>query len=115
MAAVGFEVLKIAGTYTIAATAQSPTLGPFAGVLAVLVWIQLVTRWTLFCAAWMAEVSLEPSVPAPQIEPEIATDEQTPEIGPSPAAVGAGLIGAGVVAGAAVTAYAMHRRTPGDA
>jgi membrane protein len=115
MAAVGFEVLKIAGTYTIAATAKSPTLGPFAGVIAVLVWIQLVIRWTLFCAAWMAEVSLELSAPAPQIEPEIATDEQGPESGPSPAAVGAGLIGAGVVAGAAATAYAMHRRTSADA
>ena len=54
LAAVGFEVLKIVGTYTIAHTAQSPTAGPFAGVLAVLIWIQLVSRFLLFCCAWMA-------------------------------------------------------------
>ena len=41
-AAVGFEMLKIVGTYTVASTANSPTAGPFAGLLAVLIWIQLV-------------------------------------------------------------------------
>ena len=54
LAAVGFEVLKIIGTVTIAKTAHSPTAGPFAGLLAVLIWIQLVARFMLFCAAWTA-------------------------------------------------------------
>ena len=44
LAAVGFEILKIVGTFTIAHTAGSPTAGPFAGIIAVLVWIQLVAR-----------------------------------------------------------------------
>jgi membrane protein len=51
LAAVGFEVLKVLGTYTIAKSAQSPTAGPFAGLLAVLIWIQLVARFMLFSAA----------------------------------------------------------------
>jgi membrane protein len=54
LAAVGLEVLKVVGTYTIAKTAHSPTAGPFAGIVAVLIWIQLVARYLLFCAAWIA-------------------------------------------------------------
>ena len=54
LAAVGLEVLKVIGTYTIAKTSHSPTAGPFAGIVAVLIWIQLVARYMLFCAAWIA-------------------------------------------------------------
>ena len=54
LAAVGFEILKIVGSYTIAHTANSPTAGPFAGVIAILIWIQLVARWLLFACAWTA-------------------------------------------------------------
>jgi membrane protein len=57
LAAIGVEVLKVVGTYTIAATSHSPTAGPFAGLVAVLVWIQLVARYLLFCAAWTATAS----------------------------------------------------------
>jgi membrane protein len=59
IAAVGFEILKVVGTYTIAASAHSPTAGPFAGILAVLIWIQLVCRFMLFCVAWTAAVTAE--------------------------------------------------------
>lgn len=58
-AAVGFEVLKIVGSYTIRRSAQSPTAGPFASVIAVLIWIQLVARWVLYSAAWTAVVTEE--------------------------------------------------------
>ena len=58
LAAVGFEILKVVGTYTIAKSAKSPTLGPFAGLLAVLIWIQLVARLLLFCAALTATLTL---------------------------------------------------------
>jgi len=54
LAAVGVEILKVVGTYTIALSAQSPTAGPFAGLLAVLIWIQLVSRYLLYCVAWTA-------------------------------------------------------------
>jgi membrane protein len=59
LAAVSFEVLKIVGSYTIAHTADSKTAGPFAGVLAVLVWIQLVARSLLFSCAWTAVLAAE--------------------------------------------------------
>jgi membrane protein len=59
LAAVGFEVLKIVGSFTIAHTADSPTAGPFAGIVAVLIWIQLVARWMLFSCAWTAVVNAE--------------------------------------------------------
>jgi membrane protein len=110
MAAIGFEVLKIAGTYTIAASAHSPTAGPFAGIIAVLVWIQLVTRWMLFCAAWMAELSeAEPAAAAP-VEPKPEIYDNETDQAPSAGAVGAGVFGAGAVFGAAVAVCAMHRR-----
>jgi membrane protein len=64
LASVGFEILKIAGTFTIAHSASSPTAGPFAGLIAVLVWLQLVARWTLYCAAWTATLTAEETEPA---------------------------------------------------
>ena len=62
LAAVGLEVLKVVGTYTIAASAHSPTAGPFAGLLAVLIWIQLVSRYLLYCVAWTSTVESTGSV-----------------------------------------------------
>jgi membrane protein len=110
LAAAGFEVLKIVGTYTVAATAHSATAGPFAGLLAVLIWIQLVTRWMLFCAAWTAEKTVRPPVPVPVLTSVEKHPAPTAEPAVSPAAVGAGLVGVGAVAGSAVTAYALRHR-----
>jgi membrane protein len=114
LAAVGFEVLKIVGTYTVAHTANSPTAGPFAGLLAVLIWIQLVARWMLFACAWTATVTAEHRIPPanqlPVEEPAAVAGEPEPaEL--SPAAVGATLVGAGMVAGAAAT-WALTRPRP---
>ncbi|HEY8302354.1 MAG TPA: YhjD/YihY/BrkB family envelope integrity protein [Jatrophihabitans sp.] len=111
LAAVGFEVLKIVGTYTVSSFASSATAGPFASLLAVLVWIQLVSRWMLFSAAWTAEATLvhdlpEASVPVHR-EPS-HEDADQPAL--SPATVGAALVGAGAVAGAAATAYGLRRK-----
>ncbi len=114
LAAIGFEILKIVGTYTIAASSRSPTAGPFAGLLAVLIWIQLVARLLVFAVAWTAVVAddeaeaarVTPSVPVPSPEP---MRQMTPV---NPVAVGASLVGAGVVAGAAVTAVALRGRRP---
>jgi membrane protein len=116
LAATGFEVLKIVGTYTIAHTADSPTAGPFAGILAVLIWIQLVARFMLFSCAWTATLTTEHRVAlanrVPVDEPEaMVEDEPGPEI--SPVAVGATLVGAGMIAGAAAT-WALTRRGSGE-
>jgi membrane protein len=69
LAAVGLEVLKIVGSYTIAHTARSPTYGPFAGVVAVLIWIQLVARYLLFACAWTATLTAEARPVAPAEDP----------------------------------------------
>lgn len=114
LAAVGFEVLKIVGSYTIAHTANSPTAGPFAGVVAILVWIQLVARLMLFACAWTATLTAEHrALTANQLpvrEPDAMADEpDMPEV--SPAAVGVTLVGAGVIAGVAAT-WALTRQRP---
>jgi membrane protein len=118
-AAVGFEVLKIVGTFTIAHTANSPTAGPFAGLLAVLIWIQLVARFMLFCAAWMAVLTDERAV-APEVVHEPAGE---PEASPAPAAMNPAalavtLVGTGAVAGAAaatvLAAAVAARRSQGE-
>lgn len=109
LTAIGFEALKIIGTYTIALSSGSATAGPFASLLAILIWVQLVARWVLFGTAWTAELSLRTAVSTPALPPVAMPPE--PERAPlSPAAVGAGLVGAGAVAGAAVTAYALRHR-----
>jgi membrane protein len=118
LAAVGFEILKIIGTYTVALSAHSATAGPFAGIIAVLIWIQLVSRWMLFCAAWTAEATQRNAAsptPVPVQESPVgsaAGQPAEPAGALSPAAVGAALVGAGAVAGAAATAYGLrHHRT----
>jgi membrane protein len=109
LAAIGFEILKIAGTYTIALSAHSATAGPFAGLLAVLIWVQLVSRWTLFCTAWTAELALRDVAPLGPALPPVAMPPEPAPLPVSPATVGVGLVGAGAVAGAAVTAYSLRR------
>jgi membrane protein len=117
LAAVGFEVLKIVGSYTIAHTANSPTAGPFASVIAVLVWIQLVAQFMLFSCAWTATLTADERAAmanrVPIIEPEaMVVDDERDEPVVSPAAVGATLVGTGAVAGALAT-WAVTRPRPG--
>jgi membrane protein len=120
LAAIGFEVLKILGSFTIAHTANSPTAGPFAGIIAVLIWIQLVARWMLFACAWTAVLNAEHSdanaadvkVAEPPA-PEVRVVEAEPVSDVSPAAVGATLVGAGMIAGAAAT-WALTRPHQGE-
>jgi membrane protein len=107
LASVGFEVLKVVGTYTIAHTAHSPTAGPFAGIIAVLIWIQLVARFLLFSCAWTATLTAEArqgwANTAPIDEPEVMAGSGEDGAAISPAAVGVTLVGAGAIAGAVAT------------
>jgi membrane protein len=117
LAAVGFEILKIVGTFTIAHTSSSPTAGPFAGVIAVLVWIQLVARWMLFSCAWIATVNAahRSANQVPIVEPPAMAKSRsaggTPPSSITPATVGATLVGAGALAGAVAT-WAVTRPRP---
>ena len=116
LGAVGFEVLKIVGTFTVAHTANSPTAGPFAGVLAVLIWIQLVVRWFLYVVAVTAvlteRVYAAGAAAAAAADPDAGPDPALAVpavVAVSPVTVGATLVGAGAVAGAAAVAYATRR------
>lgn len=117
LASVGFEILKIVGTFTIAHTAGSPTAGPFAGIIAVLVWIQLVARWMLFSCAWIATGSAADraanSIPVvPAVVDAQPPDRAVPAV--RPATVGATLVGAGAIAGAVATWAATRPRADDD-
>jgi membrane protein len=119
LASVGFEILKIAGTYTIKRSASSATAGPFASVVAILIWIQLVARWMLFCAAWMSVLTDEraaaeaPDTVQQQVDDQAAqTSEPTPVS--RPVVTGATIFGAGFAAGAAFGTWLLSRlRWPG--
>ena len=52
--AVGFEVLKMIGTLLISTTTRNPVYASFAVVAGLLVWIDVVSRFVLFTAAWTA-------------------------------------------------------------
>lgn len=54
LAAVGFEILKIVGTYYIKRVSSSPTYGTLGTLIGVLVWLNLVFRFLLYCTAWTA-------------------------------------------------------------
>lgn len=104
LASVGFEILKILGTVLIAHTSHSPTAGPFAGVIAILVWLQLVARYLLLSVAWtatgMPSTSTEPvGVPvqraAGEDEQGAEQDDEEPDAVP---------------AGAGAAAEGRHRR-----
>ncbi|HEX2316708.1 MAG TPA: YihY/virulence factor BrkB family protein [Thermomonospora sp.] len=52
--AVGFELLKLTGTLLIGHTLGNPVYASFAVVAGLLVWIDVVSRFVLFAAAWTA-------------------------------------------------------------
>jgi membrane protein len=52
--AVGYEVLKIVGTVYLARIGNNGVYGQFATFIVLLVWIDLVSRFLLFGAAWTA-------------------------------------------------------------
>ena len=124
LASVGFEILKIIGTFTVAHTANSPSAGPFAGVLAVLIWVQLVSRFMLFCCAWLATAGDRDRAAAtlPVVEPPAMAEAEAESTrrreaegsGVTPATVGATLVGAGAIAGAVAHWAATRQRDDGD-
>lgn len=111
LAAIGFEIFKLAGTFFITRATQSATAGIFASVIGILVWINLVSRFLLFCVAWTAMASgpLSSGQDAPEPveagEPIIGelTDAAPSGPGVSPTATAGVLIGTGAALGAGAT------------
>ena len=69
LASVGFEVLKLMGTWYIAQVNKSPAAGVFGSVIGILVWLYLVARYLLFCAAWTATALPSPRPLTPGLVP----------------------------------------------
>ena len=63
LAAIGFELLKLVGTFLIGRTTQNPLYATFGVVVGLLVWMNFVAKLTIFAAAWTATqpYSLEPA------------------------------------------------------
>jgi membrane protein len=117
LAAVGFEILKIVGTYYLARIAHSPAAAVLGAVVGVLIFIDLVSRYLLFCVAWAATdgllskaLMLTGEVPA---EPAGSAAPSRPAPAVSPIGLAAGLVSAGVAIGAAGLAGLQSRRRRG--
>ena len=52
--AVGFELLKLLATLLLTPIMRNPVYAPFAVTVGLLIWINLVSRFVLFAAAWTA-------------------------------------------------------------
>jgi membrane protein len=67
LAAVGFELLKLLGTFLIGRTTENPLYATFGVVVGLLVWINFASKLLVYTAAWTATepYSLQP-VPAGQ-------------------------------------------------
>jgi len=108
--AVGFELLKLAGNWYLALIGGNVTAQTLGGFVGLIVWINVVARFAFFTASWTATIpAIEhgqtrvPHGPAgPTRLPETALVDERPA-SPSAARVAAGLLAAGVVAGAAGT------------
>ncbi|PZS02249.1 MAG: inner membrane protein YhjD [Pseudonocardiales bacterium] len=124
-AAIGFEVLKIFGTYYITRAGKSLTAGVLAGLIGLFVWTNLVSRFLLFVTAWTATDPARAESPAPRASvvhgapsqdsapsQESAPSPEPPGV-PSGAVIAAGLLGIGVASGMAVQAIRRRRDDPG--
>lgn len=99
LAAVGFEVLKQALTLFIGQLTSTPTGALFGPIIALLIFIFLVSRLLLFLTAWAATApENEQPDPPPAPPPAVIRQEVVVRPGPDPRTA-AGLVGAGAVAG----------------
>jgi membrane protein len=66
--AAGFEVLKLIGGYYLTLISDSVTASAFGGAVGLLVWINLVARFSFFTAAWTATLRRIEAVSPPRTE-----------------------------------------------
>jgi membrane protein len=63
--AVGFEALKLIGGYYLSLIGNSVTASAFGGAVGILVWINVVARFSFYTAAWTASLpAIEAATPA---------------------------------------------------
>lgn len=116
LAAAGFEALKIIGAYYIARVTRSPAAGVFGSIIGILIWIDLVSRYLLYCAAWTATAQRAgadalPVRPEGTQPPDAAQrPAPVPPRGLSPLAIAGSLFAAGAAAGGGAVAWLARRR-----
>lgn len=121
-AAIGFELLKLLATFVIGSTVDNPIYGPFALVIALLVWISYFARLTMLGASWAAttppaDVVVETRM---ALEAERTLVELQPELVATPSGAvqperDRGALVAGVALGAAAVGLAVSLRKVADA
>jgi membrane protein len=80
LGAVGLEILKVVGSILVARTTNNPVYGAFAVVVGLLIWINLVSRFMLFTAAWTVTAPYDTDVPpSGTADPESARAAGIPE------------------------------------
>lgn len=137
LTAVGFELLKLVGTFLIGRTTENPLYATFGVVVGLLVWMNFVARLIIFAAAWTATqpYSLEPgglgeagagrstglAVATEPLAPVAPGDFKTVPVGPPATRVAPGprragwrRAAVGAAAGAGVAAW-LKRQRRGDA
>jgi membrane protein len=68
--AAGFEVLKVVGGFYLSLISGSVTASAFGGAVGLLVWINLLARFSFFTAAWTATLRRIEASPAPPVDAE---------------------------------------------
>jgi membrane protein len=80
LAGVLFEVLKRVGAIYIARTTENPLYGSFAVIVGLLVWINIVSRMLLICAAWTVTAPYDSDIePSGTASPQAARRAGIPE------------------------------------
>jgi membrane protein len=80
--AAGLEVLKLIGGYYLSLISDSVTASAFGGAVGLLVWINLVARFSFFTAAWTATLRRIEAVSPPRTEPTPHPAPPLPAPGP---------------------------------
>jgi membrane protein len=62
--AVGYELLKVVAAFYLSRVGANGAYGAFAGIVGLLIWIDLVSRFLLFSAAWTATAPQPPGAEA---------------------------------------------------
>ena len=80
--AVGFEVMKLLGSFYLSLIGDSVTASALGGAVGILVWINIVFRFAFFTAAWTA--TLPRLSPDPEDRDGEARDPEAPDGEPPP-------------------------------